>query len=114
MGTVPARRSLHTGFRFNEASCYMIMGGEVKIRFYGMLRDYAGVSELSLRFNREISGNELLRMLAERLPGLREVLDPAGRERLAIVILVDNKPYDNRRLIGDEAVVDILPPASGG
>ncbi len=86
----------------------------MKIRFYGMLRDYAGVSELSLRLNGEISGDELLRMLVERLPGLREVLDSAGMERLGIVILVGNKPYDNRRLIGDEAVVDILPPASGG
>ena len=86
----------------------------MKVRFYGILRDYAGRSEVELEIEDSLEEEELLDLLAKKLPGLREVKEYVERGELTLLLLVDGKPVRKGERIGGGTVVDLLPPAAGG
>ncbi len=86
----------------------------MRVRFYGILRDYAGRSEVEVEAEDSLGEEELLELLAEKLPGLREVKEYVERGELTLLLLVDGRPAKKGERISRGSVVDLLPPAAGG
>ncbi|RLG51444.1 MAG: molybdopterin synthase sulfur carrier subunit [Thermoproteota archaeon] len=78
---------------------------KVKVKFFSVLRDAAGVKEALVELRDGAKVSELLEELYFRWPKLRDERD--------VIVLVNGKPSSSLELKeGDE--VALIPPVSGG
>lgn len=80
---------------------------QVRVLFFGMLKDVAGCSSESLTLPDQATAGDVLEHYAERLPKLK-----AGITSLAISVNQQYARREDRLRAGDE--VGLLPPVSGG
>jgi sulfur-carrier protein len=92
------------------------MSREVAVRLFAAARDSAGTTETSVSIPESSEGSavtvgEILGELAERYGGTD------GRLEFVILrcsFLLDGRQARRTTLIGDAAVLDVLPPFAGG
>jgi molybdopterin converting factor small subunit len=80
---------------------------EVRIHYYALLRDMAGVSEEIVTLAEGSDGNDLLAAVAARHPGMQKLLH--------VVRLASETEYLRRDdALRPGAAVQLIPPVSGG
>lgn len=80
---------------------------QVRVLFFGMLKDVAGCSSESLTLPDQATAGDVLEHYAERLPKLK-----AGISSVAISVNQQYARREDRLRAGDE--IGLLPPVSGG
>jgi len=80
---------------------------QVKVRLFAMMRDAAGVDQLSLDLPDNSSAGNALVAVVQQKPGLLPYA-----QRLAIAVNLEYVPWNHPLRDGDE--VALIPPVSGG
>lgn len=85
----------------------------VRVRFFASLREAVGTGEIELPLDDAVSLDELMRLLAERLPAAGMEALRAESVRLAVNQTLAGPPDGRRRIDVDDEVA-FLPPVTGG
>ena len=80
---------------------------KVKLKFFGQLRDLAKINEENFEVEKDARISELLRLLGEHIPAIRE--------HLKVTTCAINNEYVSKDAVLQEGnEVALLPPISGG
>ena len=79
----------------------------VTVRFFAILRDRAGVSQIHIELANENTASQALAAIANKFPSLSE-----GMKRIVIAVNREYVPLDTVLHEGDELA--LIPPVSGG
>jgi len=82
-------------------------GMRITIKFFAILRDVAGTSEMSCDFSSGLSAAEITNQLQESMPGI-------GRHRRMIAYAVNEQFVSPDTQLHDGDVLALIPPVSGG
>lgn len=80
---------------------------KVQVLLFAKLSEIAGVREVELELSNSATGEELLKELGKRYPGLQPHL-------AAVRLAVEEEFYPKERPLPKEATVALIPPVSGG
>ncbi len=86
----------------------------MKVRFFGMLRDFAGVESVDILLGGPVKVKELLNLLSSKLSWFNEFLKNVEKANISIIILVNDSLVNEEYLLNEEDEVTLLPPAAGG
>ncbi len=80
---------------------------KVTVKFFGQLKDLAGTDEIELQLKEQTTVGDLVWILGERFPNMREHLK-------VVSFAVDNEYAPKATVLQDGNEVGALPPISGG
>ncbi len=86
----------------------------MKVRFFGILRDFAGVESVNVLLGGPVKVKELLNLLSSKLSWFNEFLKNVEKANISIIILVNDSLVNEEYLLNEEDEVTLLPPAAGG
>ncbi len=86
----------------------------MKVRFFGILRDFAGVESVDILLGGPVKVKELLNLLSSKLSWFNEFLKNVEKANISIIILVNDSLVNEEYLLNEEDEVTLLPPAAGG
>lgn len=80
---------------------------KLKILFFAIAREKAGISEIHLDVDERIKVEELKALLLKKFPSLGNIIDECS-------FAVNGEVKDGSFLLHDKDEVAVLPPVSGG
>lgn len=80
---------------------------QVKLRFFGILRELAKGQEAAIQLQENTKVRDLVEIIGERFPNLRQHLK-------VVSFAVDNEYADKDRALKNGDEVGLIPPISGG
>lgn len=86
----------------------------MKVKFFGLLKDFAGVESVEVRLKEPVNANNLFETLSREVEWFGEFIKKVKQSDIDIIILVNDKIANSNSLIRDSDEVVLLPPAAGG
>jgi MoaD family protein len=86
----------------------------MKVRFFGILRDFAGVESVDVVLGGPVKVKELLNLLSSKLSWFNDFLKNVEKANISIIILVNDHLVNEEYLLNEGDEVTLLPPAAGG
>ncbi len=86
----------------------------MRVRFFGILRDFAGVESVDVVLGGSVKVKELLNLLSSKLSWFNEFLKNVEKANISIIILVNDRLVNEEYLLKEGDEVILLPPAAGG
>ncbi|MCC6032477.1 MAG: MoaD family protein [Desulfurococcaceae archaeon] len=86
----------------------------MKVRFFGILRDFAGVESVDVVLGGSVKVKELLNLLSSKLSWFNDFLKNVEKANISIIILVNDHLVNEEYLLNEGDEVTLLPPAAGG
>lgn len=86
----------------------------MKIKFFGILRDFAETESTDIELRESVKVKELLNFLSSRLKWFSEFLKRVEEANISIIILVNDRIVSEEYLLKEGDEVTLLPPAAGG
>ena len=88
----------------------------MKVRFIKPFDELSGKKEIDLDLQKPIPVKELLRLIEGRLPSFKPYVRKEGDEvqSFFVILVRGDEILHLKDLVGNEDVVKILPPISGG
>lgn len=86
----------------------------MRIKVYGILRDFLGEPEVEVTLGGTVKASELLTKLSERHEGIRKMIEEAEKSELSVIVVVNGTPAKPDTRVSDRDAVALLPPAAGG
>ena len=82
---------------------------KIRVKYLAAIADYTGVSEEELELNDGSTLKDLIKVIRERHPKIKEF-----EKRFSILILVNGVTKKDEDRLSDGDRVALLPPVSGG
>jgi len=82
---------------------------KVKVKFLAAVSDYAGVYKTELELDDNLTFKDVVKIIRERYPGVREI-----EGKIPVIILLNGRKVDPDTPVRDGDRVAFLPPISGG
>lgn len=82
---------------------------QVKIKLFANLKELAGTDSITIEADDNIKVEDLTSLVADKLPGLKEVL-----ETRRVFISINQEMVQRNDIVKDGDEVAFLPPFSGG
>lgn len=86
----------------------------MKIKFFGMLRDFAKTESVVIELGRPVKVEELLSFLLDRIEWFSEFLKKVEEASISLIVLVNDRVVGGEYLLKEDDEVTLLPPAAGG
>ncbi|MEM0025678.1 MAG: MoaD/ThiS family protein [Zestosphaera sp.] len=86
----------------------------MKIKFFGILRDFAKTESVDIELEGPVKVRELLNFLSGKLEWFSEFLKKVEEANISLIILVNDRVISDEYLLKKEDEVTLLPPAAGG
>ncbi|MGC8974884.1 MAG: MoaD/ThiS family protein [Thermoprotei archaeon] len=86
----------------------------MRIKFFGILRDFAETESADVELRESVKVKELLSFLSSRLKWFSEFLKKVEEANISLIILVNERIVSEEYLLKEEDEVTLLPPAAGG
>ncbi|MEM2020977.1 MAG: MoaD/ThiS family protein [Zestosphaera sp.] len=86
----------------------------MRIKFFGIFRDLAGVETINVELPSPLSVSELLYILPKEISWFNEFLKTVEKVGVSIIVLVNDRVVSSDYLVKDDDEVTLLPPAAGG
>ncbi len=86
----------------------------MRIKFFGMLKDFAGVESVNVELPSPVSVGELLDILPKKISWFDEFLRMVKKADVNVIVLVNDRVVSNDYLVKDSDEITLLPPAAGG
>ncbi len=80
---------------------------KIKLRFFGQLKELTGTEEAEIQIKENTRVEDLIWLLGERYPNIREFLNHVS-------FSIDNEYASKDTVLADNNEVGLLPPISGG
>lgn len=84
------------------------------MRFFGLLKDLAGVESINVGLREPVSAGNLLETLAKEVEWFSEFMRKVKESDVEVIILVNDRIATSNSIIRDCDEVVLLPPAAGG
>lgn len=86
----------------------------MKIKFFGILRDFAKTESVVIELGRPVKVEELLSFLLDRIEWFSEFLKKVEEANISLIVLVNDRVAGGEYLLKEDDEVTLLPPAAGG